>query len=921
MNSKNSIGWIVLSLIICLIGIYINFQYPFMHYMILGLLYIGLAFISLLVIWYLIDSLKSKIKKRKANSIISSFPQGYTVWLRNNRGLWRNDSKIIESEEIIKKYQQYYPQFEEWQEWGKKQSNYCNTCRDSMNNNTHEYGYYYYSFNASHPNELGNNIITKYPLWHFFIYAYSSFAKFDDFTNNHFKYIIDNNTCVNNIICNNYDFSSDNNKLIKFLNLLYSNCPNLLVLCFVPEIVTEKDSFYNHYYHPISEAFPSISFYQINSYYQLYDKQIDSKYVVILECYTEYNRQIKVAEHLLSYYGSKSPYLVFVSLYKEYSNDELQKLIDEKKEEIRRENEIKESIVSLIDHGHNLVKRAQIEKAGEVFKEAEKAIEEYKLSSTLVTDLNEHLEDIKLKSREIYKKIETYEEWNEETIVNYSAPQDFIQSKEWMYAVAKFPQKGCHVYPARRGAKSFRVGHIEKDLYSFLLSILDNKIINIRKDIYLIMSENNVRETDIALEINGYPIKIDIEIDEPYEAGNRKPIHYITCGDDSRDDEFIRRGWIVVRFSEKQAKLYPKSCASYLALLLKALVPEIGIPEELKNVEPLPKERRWTWNDALKMAANKERERYLNHSFCVRQKEKVKVDFELNENEKRCNDLIEKPEIDKDFLEKMESFTDAELYDQDKYIAFEPFEHIYRNKKNEEHFLPVSTLIAYFFEGFDALKQAEMQWDRYGIPIEESLNKWDKIGKKASEVGTFVHLQTENYFNNGYFESEYTFEFNGEVELINVEREKRHFLQFVNDYMIHPYRQEWSIYDSKLNVAGTVDLICKNENDTFTIYDWKRSGKVVNYLGQPIVEAYGGKTSYHGINLPDTAYYHYCIQQNLYRYILEKNYHIKVSKLNLVVLWPENKSYYVVNVPIMDRTIEQIVSICHERDLGHQLLN
>jgi hypothetical protein len=63
---------------------------------------------------------------------------------------------------------------------------------------------------------------------------------------------------------------------------------------------------------------------------------------------------------------------------------------------------------------------------------------------------------------------------------------------------------------------------------------------------------------------------------------------------------------------------------------------------------------------------------------------------------------------------------------------------------------------------------------------------------------------------------------------VSIEKEKQYFLQFVHDYDIHPYRQEWPVYDTELNIAGTIDMICKETDGTFTIYDWKRSGKVVN---------------------------------------------------------------------------------------------
>ena len=268
---------------------------------------------------------------------------------------------------------------------------------------------------------------------------------------------------------------------------------------------------------------------------------------------------------------------------------------------------------------------------------------------------------------------------------------------------------------------------------------------------------------------------------------------------------------------------------------------------------------------------------------------------------------------------KMAAFTDAGLYEQDSHIDFEPEGHVYLYDGSRQ-LLPVSSLIAYFFEPFDAQKQAQRQWERYHIPVEESLTKWERIGRMASEVGTFVHEQTENWFRDGTFETVCPFCFRGHTEQVSVEREKQHFLCFVRDYAIRPYRQEWPVYDLEMNVAGTIDMICRNDDGTFTIYDWKRSKKVVDTLGQPITAAFANKTDLRGLNLPDTSYYHYCMQQNLYRHMLESHYGIRIAGMNLVVLCPDYPTYFVAPVPRMDAVIRQVVAICRDKDLGHQLL-
>ena len=416
---------------------------------------------------------------------------------------------------------------------------------------------------------------------------------------------------------------------------------------------------------------------------------------------------------------------------------------------------------------------------------------------------------------------------------------------------------------------------------------------------------------DLVIMVDGRPeVRIAVEIDEPFNPCTREPQHYLTGGDNYRDGLLTRLGWMVVRFAERQVWNHHKACADYLIELLKAHVSNLALPK--LSEEPLPPVKRWTKMEAQKMAARSQAitsAQMLKECSCCT----------MTPEERQCMSQVSPLPRTQDMQEKMAHFKDAGRYEQDAYIDFEPYEHIYIYK-GQQRLLPVSSLVGYFFENFNALAVAERQWQNKGISIEETLEKWDRIGAMASEVGTFVHAQTENYFRDGTFETIYPFCYNGKTEEISVEKEKQHFLQFISDYAIKPYRQEWSVYDTKLNVAGTIDLICQEDDGTFIIYDWKRSSKVVNSFGQPLTEGFNGKMSLNGINLPDTSFYHYCLQQNLYRYMLEAHYGIHVRAMNLVVLCANYPSYYVAQVPKMDEVVSQMIGICKKEDLGHRLL-
>src|SRR5690606_7157336 len=93
------------------------------------------------------------------------------------------------------------------------------------------------------------------------------------------------------------------------------------------------------------------------------------------------------------------------------------------------------------------------------------------------------------------------------------------------------------------------------------------------------------------------------------------------------------------------------------------------------------------------------------------------------------------------------------------------------------------------------------------------------------------------------------------------------------------------------------------------IYDWKRSKKVVDtYSGEPItIDTWGNNGVGQLRDIDDTSFNRYCLQQSLYRYILEKNYDLKISKMFLVVLYPDNHRYYKVPVPYQKDRAEYIL--------------
>lgn len=70
----------------------------------------------------------------------------------------------------------------------------------------------------------------------------------------------------------------------------------------------------------------------------------------------------------------------------------------------------------------------------------------------------------------------------------------------------------------------------------------------------------------VVIMISEYNIKIDIEIDEPYDLSDRLPIHLYGNKDDSHRDQYFKDNkWFVIRFAEEQVVKDPLGCCKYLA--------------------------------------------------------------------------------------------------------------------------------------------------------------------------------------------------------------------------------------------------------------------------------------------------------------------------------------------------------------------
>ena len=111
------------------------------------------------------------------------------------------------------------------------------------------------------------------------------------------------------------------------------------------------------------------------------------------------------------------------------------------------------------------------------------------------------------------------------------------------------------------------------------------------------------------------------------------------------------------------------------------------------------------------------------------------------------------------------------------------------------------------------------------------------------------------------------------------------------------------IYDEDSKIAGSIDMIYENVDGTLSIYDWKRCNAITSdntwnkFAIHPLIQ-----------HIPDTNYWHYTLQLNTYKYILEHKYNKQIKELFLVRLHPDNanNTYELIEVPILNEEMSQL---------------
>jgi len=238
---------------------------------------------------------------------------------------------------------------------------------------------------------------------------------------------------------------------------------------------------------------------------------------------------------------------------------------------------------------------------------------------------------------------------------------------------------------------------------------------------------------------------------------------------------------------------------------------------------------------------------------------------------------------------------------RDKEVRFVEKTHTYYVKGSSKGIVSTTGFVHSFFPHFDpdaALKamRKSPKWATNplnGKTNEEIKEIWSNSGKEASGKGTAMHLAIEQHLNGAL---------NHIPEDVKATPEWAYYMNFYNDIKdsLEPYRTEWEVWDEEHKLTGSIDMIFKRKDGNFAVYDWKRSKEIKQ---DNSFEKGLGPMSH----LPNSNYWHYTLQLNVYRWFLQKHYGLKVVELAIVIFHPNNTNYQIFKLNILDNEIRDML--------------
>jgi hypothetical protein len=172
----------------------------------------------------------------------------------------------------------------------------------------------------------------------------------------------------------------------------------------------------------------------------------------------------------------------------------------------------------------------------------------------------------------------------------------------------------------------------------------------------------------------------------------------------------------------------------------------------------------------------------------------------------------------------------------------------------------------------------------------EIIEMWKSSGQIASARGTLLHWHAEMHLNGRTLEAPHSPDFAMFLTILDV----------LQSWGLRPFRTEICLFHCGLCLAGQADALFVDADGAIVILDWKRTKNIrfdnpFRSLKEPLQ------------HLPDSNGWLYCLQLNVYRWMLETEFGMRVSSMWLGQVHPCLARAKLIQVPSMQEELELIV--------------
>ena len=222
-------------------------------------------------------------------------------------------------------------------------------------------------------------------------------------------------------------------------------------------------------------------------------------------------------------------------------------------------------------------------------------------------------------------------------------------------------------------------------------------------------------------------------------------------------------------------------------------------------------------------------------------------------------------------------------------ISFREADHSYVDSTGRTY-ISATTLIGQAFRPFDSVGVASLVAEKRGGTPEEWIATWAERGDIASERGTRAHYNAEQQILGAYdriLQPDDTLERDNFIAVWDeVNTLKAHHKE-LNPEMI--------VFSPRFGVAGSIDLLCRKDYESYTMVDWKLVKKLKK-------QGYWGATGCHPatIEVQDANFLHYALQLSLYEMILKLESYIALGvNVTKELRWVTNGKVKPIELPDM----------------------